>query len=379
MRAWIVAGLLAACTGQPPAEEAREPWPGEDERPALDHPLFEAHDFGALSLCAEHVSGPADERPDAAHRGPYGVGNGRFFALFGLADPVSRLHSAIGPVYRRSSRFFGDQWFEVEVDGEPAATPDEWIARPRGTSLVVTRADTADVSIYTVDLAPMPAGVARQDVPPMLVRFLAVTSRSDATTPDAWLDDTLAWWHDGSAKGVQLHASDPRVDDLYDGMRTAIRVQTAAHGGVSPMSRYTGVWLGDYVARFRPWEGGIVLDAMLSYLLGATPTDEGLSLRPHLPDSLDRLDADGLLAGGATGSLSLSRCDRCTVARFTSTADVPFELSVELPLPAGGRPPSSSGDDSDAVVRPLPAGEWVLCFPARTVAPGQTVSYRMRW
>lgn len=57
--------------------------------------------------------------------------------------------------------------------------------------------------------------------------------------------------------------------------------------------------MGDYTARFRPWEGGIVLDAVLRYLVGFRPdvAARTLSFRPHLPEGWPRMAWRGLRAG----------------------------------------------------------------------------------
>lgn len=70
------------------------------------------------------------------------------------------------------------------------------------------------------------------------------------------------------------------------------------HAGLSVAYDPTGV-LGDYTAKFRPWEGGIVAEAVLRYLLGASPdaTARTLALRPHLPAGWPRMAFRGVRAG----------------------------------------------------------------------------------
>ncbi|MCK6506158.1 hypothetical protein L6R53_22730 [Myxococcota bacterium] len=308
--------LLLACAPGPPASDdsggAPALWPGEDVRPALEHGFFAAHALPELSLYSWCEEDP--DRPDAAHRGPLGVGNGRAFALLGLAAPLNRLHAMTGPTYDKGTRFFGDHWLTLEVDGVEAPFTRECITRPRGTGLVITRADAGDVTLYTVDLAPRlsdaeaPAAIVRhvlvQTDAPHAVRVrhhawqdlalqdgalveeiagerrLAVLGLTDGVVdlgtvqgeaaatlrfafaeagqdlPDtaqaeAWTDPTLAWWTDWSATGVQLSSDDPRVEDLYDAQRVLVQVQTTAAGGIAPMSRYTGVWLRDTIGPVR--------------------------------------------------------------------------------------------------------------------------------
>ena len=146
-------------------------------RPVLDHPFFEAHPALAdLSSYAMSVAGPPRGRPDHQHRGAFAVGNGAMFALMGLSDPLNTLHSAVGPVYDKRERFFGDVSIELEEDGEVAAFEREWIARVRSTAVNVTRADTRFSSVYTVDFAPHSRGS-----PPVIVRFILVRRSGDGT------------------------------------------------------------------------------------------------------------------------------------------------------------------------------------------------------
>ncbi len=337
MRTLLLLAMLPGCPG-PQDTAAPAPsaalWPGEDHRPALEHPFFDDHPaLRDLSLYASTVSGPVEDRPDQAHRGAFAVGNGRAFGLMGLTDPLNTLHGMVGPVYEKGDRFFGDLAFTMVVDGQPVQTDQEWLARVRGTAVNVTRADAGDLSLYTVDFAPHPAGVADLDVPAAIVRILLVQNHGDEGhevdilldpyrdpqeldgllveddgreqllawlpwnaqlsapdhsiplglvsaggsssasmalgfgrgTPDlqalddllrtesdeAWLEDTLAWWAEFSAEGVQLTIDDPRIQDLYDAQRVGVRVQQSAAGAVCPMSRYTGVWLRDTIGPVR--------------------------------------------------------------------------------------------------------------------------------
>ena len=165
---------------EPPAEH--DPWPGDDVRPALDHPFFDDHPALAdLSLYATHVSGPVDDRPDPQHRGSHAVGNGRVFALMGMTDPLNTLHSMVGPKYEKDDYFFSDVAAVLDADGDEAPFEEEWIARVRGAAVIVTRADTADHSLYTVDFAPTPASFDPLDVPPAVVRVLLAEGIGDGT------------------------------------------------------------------------------------------------------------------------------------------------------------------------------------------------------
>jgi len=121
----------------------------------------------------------ASDDPLPAFRAPFGVGNGLAFTTLGLASPANRLHGSVGPTYDKGPRFFGDLWFTVERDGVELPAQVEWTARPKGTAIVVTRADGDDYTLYTVDFAPRPTGVAGPDVPPAIGRIFLLEGEGD--------------------------------------------------------------------------------------------------------------------------------------------------------------------------------------------------------
>lgn len=342
-RVLVLLAGLTACTSHAPQgstlpEPVAHPWSRPDVRLVLDHPVADARPrLTDLSLFAQAVSGPSADRPDASHRGAFGIGNGKAFAILGLADPLNTLHGIVGPVYEKDARFFGDTALRPVIDGVVRDFETESIARPRGTGLVVTRGDVDDLTVWTVDYAPMSSQVAALDRPSSLTRLVLLQNRGSsamqvgleivaqdppvledglllATLPEdgrtlayvpvsfelqegaegwrldaglvapgaaephvlsyvvgadqddararaagvgdvdylAQLDDTLAWWLADSARGTQFVVDDPWLTDLIDGTRVMLRVQQTAAGGISPMSRYTGVWLRDMIgpARF---------------------------------------------------------------------------------------------------------------------------------
>ncbi len=196
----LLLALLPACDQPVEVPPAPDPWPVDDVRPALDHPFFEQHDaLRELSLYSTRVTGPVEGRPEPQHRGSFGIGNGRAFTLAGMTDPANTLHSLIGPVYERDEHFFGDSALRLEVGGAEQPFETEWIARIRGAGVLVTRADTASHTLYTVDFAPQPAGVDPLEVPPGIVRILLVSAREagevsvrlDPRRPPAIVDGLL--------------------------------------------------------------------------------------------------------------------------------------------------------------------------------------------
>ncbi|MBP7127549.1 hypothetical protein KBD49_14400 [Myxococcota bacterium] len=116
------------------------------------------------------------------------------------------------------------------------------------------------------------------------------------------------------------------------------------HSGVSLVYDPTGV-IGDYTAKFRPWEGGIVAEAALRYLLGFAPDAlrGTLSLRPHLPDAWPRMAFRGLRAGQSRFDVAVERGNtpgtfRVEIRRETGADPTPFAWTLRwdasLGLPA---------------------------------------------
>ncbi|MCB9593259.1 MAG: hypothetical protein H6719_11055 [Sandaracinaceae bacterium] len=101
--------------------------------------------------------------------------------------------------------------------------------------------------------------------------------------------------------------------------------------------------MGEYTARYRPWEGGIDLRALLDYLAGLRPELDPtprLHLAPRLPAGWDRFALEGLRLGAATLDLVVSDAGdgASRVRRYELTeADGVDSVAVAigLRLPAG--------------------------------------------
>lgn len=90
--------------------------------------------------------------------------------------------------------------------------------------------------------------------------------------------------------------------------------------------------LGDYTARFRPWEGGIVLAAFLEYLVGVVPQPgvDAFTIRPHLPSDWPALAVEDIRVRDARFDVTVRRiaADAVEVA-IRSRADRPFAVFVQ--------------------------------------------------
>ncbi len=92
---------------------------------------------------------------------------------------------------------------------------------------------------------------------------------------------------------------------------------------------------GDYTARFRPWEGGIVAEALIVYLTGFEPdaTARTVRLAPRLPNDWPSMTWSGLRVGGTRFDLLVrQRGDRRSFCVGpTDGGNLVVELSAPLP------------------------------------------------
>jgi hypothetical protein len=111
-------------------------------------------------------------------------------------------------------------------------------------------------------------------------------------------------------------AGHPEAEDAFD----AVRLSADTAGNSTEYMVYddhlplhliyvpSGTGATDYTARFRPWEGGIVLHALLDYVVGAQPQRDGLIvLRPHLPNGWPSFTANNVRVAGGRFDLTVRR------------------------------------------------------------------------
>ncbi len=76
--------------------------------------------------------------------------------------------------------------------------------------------------------------------------------------------------------------------------------------------------VGDYTAKFRPWEGGINLDALLFWLFGLERDGAGIRATPRLPPGWDTMAIRGWMHEGVRWSLVVERLEGGEVAVVVS-------------------------------------------------------------
>lgn len=103
----------------------------------------------------------------------------------------------------------------------------------------------------------------------------------------------------------------------------------ADHSGLSLVYDPNG-GIGDYTAKFRPWEGGIVLDAVMRYLIGFWPdaTERTINFRPHLPNCWPYAHYKGLRVGSDRFDVSLYRTASGVTIHIISRATSDYLVSL---------------------------------------------------
>ncbi len=94
---------------------------------------------------------------------------------------------------------------------------------------------------------------------------------------------------------------------------------------------------GDYTARFRPWEGGINLYAILNYLLGLEIQREKslITIRPHLPNNWNFIGAENIKTGDNIFALNITRNETEYLLTLKSSKDSDQRIRIIIDFPDG--------------------------------------------
>ncbi len=183
-------------------------------------------------------------------------------------------------------------------------------------------------------------------------------------------------------------AGHPEARDAFNAVRLSLDTSGnlqedmlyGDHSGLSLVYDPLG-GVGDYTAKFRPWEGGIVLDAVFKYLTGFRPDAAGhaLSLRPHLPNDWPVAGYRNLRVGDDRFDLAVERVAaggvRVTVVSHAAAA---YTVDLRWDAPAGAPPTFRVGDTpvpDDQVTRFEHFGAVSARTPAVPLAAGATVVF----
>ena len=108
--------------------------------------------------------------------------------------------------------------------------------------------------------------------------------------------------------------------------------------GLSLIYANNGV-AGDYTAKYRPWEGGINLDALLGYLVGYVPNEpkRSFTLRPHLPNQWPQMSFKGFRSGDQRFDIEVKRDGDLREVSVTSRAVLAYEVALRWDAPLAAR------------------------------------------
>ncbi|MCX7959805.1 MAG: hypothetical protein N3B13_12245, partial [Deltaproteobacteria bacterium] len=94
---------------------------------------------------------------------------------------------------------------------------------------------------------------------------------------------------------------------------------------------------GDYTARFRPWEGGINLYAIINYLLGFQVLKEDMTIiiRPHLPNNWNFLEAENIRFDNSSLSINIIRNSTEYTLLIKSPESIKYKMKIIIDYPDG--------------------------------------------
>lgn len=145
-----------------------------------------------------------------------------------------------------------------------------------------------------------------------------------------------------------------------------------------------GGTLGDLTARYRPWEGGICLDALAVYLTGLEPDARAgrVALAPRLPNNWPRMAWNGLRVGDSRFDLLVEELGGLRRVTVTPTTPGTLEVQLSLPLPAATLDRVALGGDrlaDDAYELYSPFGRTRVVLPKRTCDPAHPLQAEIRY
>jgi len=121
--------------------------------------------------------------------------------------------------------------------------------------------------------------------------------------------------------------------------------------------------VGDYTARFRPWEGGILAEAGWEYLVGNNCHGPNgvLKLAPNLPNGWPWLEVKRMRCGQTRLKLRVDRPEEEWNVLLTLLGGGDLEIHLTLPVKAEGDPEVTLNDEPwTGEVETLPWGNRVI-------------------
>jgi hypothetical protein len=153
------------------------------------------------------------------------------------------------------------------------------------------------------------------------------------------------------------------------------------HSGLTVFYLASGVEPSDYTGKYRPWEGGIVLDAALQYLIGFRPDASArtIALRPHLPNDWPSMGFGGLRVGDDRFDLEAARRGDEVDVTITSRAANDYTLTLRWDATSA---PAIEVDGEAVAATDLTAREHFgvhsATTPAVTLPAGSELTFTVR-
>ena len=136
--------------------------------------------------------------------------------------------------------------------------------------------------------------------------------------------------------------------------------------------------IGDYTARYRPWEGGIVGDAAYDYLLGnvADGRSGELTLAPNLPNGWAWLEAANVRCGDSRIDIRIDRKGDNTTVVLTHTEGPALTVAISLALDEESTNVAAliDGEEVSSVVETYRWDNRRASFPTFNLPAGETAT-----
>ena len=187
----------------------------------------------------------------------------------------------------------------------PAHTLTRWdIAVP-----TLSPGDAAEFKVYLV-FTDKPKADRKADV-------LRISEMLDQKSAAMWQSETENHWNEWFSQGAQIHLPDAKVQDLFDEVALAIKLQQEPEGGVSPLSRYEKSWLRDTIGPMR-------------YYLALGRSSEALQMADYLYRSSIKLEH---ISNSYSNSIDLSDVSNVNpdLAWWQARPFMPGRTAIEAP------------------------------------------------
>lgn len=277
-----------------------------------------------------------------------------------LAAYIDRETGALSPPYEDAllnGPWAGPPWDDAAPTGNGAAPErsdadgivDCLMRRVRSEPGAFLSPAAPGTTLPIVNL-PIEVGVYSGMLPGYTLRALAMTGHPEAEAAFNLLRRSMS--PSGNYAEYMLADDHSALEPLYE-----------ASGGIS-----------DFTARYRPWEGGINLEALFHYLTGYEPDAlrGRLRLRPHLPNDWPELRVDPIVVGASRIALAVRRDGEGLRVDLSHRAGPAIDVTVVFDALSGVAPDVTLGGAAvpaaDLTVE-RSFGTAVVTLPPCTVSP----------